>query len=98
MTDAARELLESLVGDEIAALTGRPNRVLAVEGDGVVVATSRSPVGQPVPIAWVADAVERLLSGEEVEVSVPSLGYRSAFVGAVLLQSPGSHSRAVDSA
>jgi hypothetical protein len=43
-----------------------------------------------VPIAWVVDALQRLLDGEEVEVSVPSLGYRSAFVGAVLLAVPGA--------
>jgi len=90
VTGAAWELLDSLVGEEVVTVTGRPNRVLAVEGDEVIVETSRSPSGEPVPIAWVADAVERLLGGEEVEVSVPSLGYRSAFVGAVLLAVPGA--------
>jgi hypothetical protein len=88
--ETARELLESLVGDEIETVTGRTNRVLAVQGDDVIVSTSRSPAGQPVPLAWVDAALDRLHDGEEVEVSVPSLGYRSAFVGAVLLAVPGA--------
>src|SRR5262245_49113956 len=90
MIDGARELLNSLVGEEITTVTGRPNRVLAVEDTTVIVATTRSPAGEPVPIAWVANALQRLLDGEEVEVSVPSLGYRSAFVGAALLKVPGA--------
>jgi hypothetical protein len=91
MVDETRELLEGLVGVEIATVTGRPNRVLAVDGESVVVATSRSPAGEPVPIAWIAAALERLLGGEEVEVSVSSLGYRSAFVGAVLMRVAGAN-------
>ena len=34
---AARTLLESLVGKPILTVTGRPNTVLRVEGDSVVV-------------------------------------------------------------
>lgn len=47
-------------------------------------------VKQPVPVKWVEDAVTRLLADGEIEVSVASLGYRSAFVGAVLLQIPST--------
>jgi hypothetical protein len=36
VTDAARELLVSLVGSEISTVSGRPNRVLAIDGDEVV--------------------------------------------------------------
>jgi hypothetical protein len=86
----ARELLQSLVGEEIATVTGRPNTVLGLDGDNVIVATGRSPGGQPVPVEWVEDAIRRLLGEGEVEVSVPSLGHRSAFVGAVLLRLPGA--------
>jgi hypothetical protein len=85
---AARTLLESLVGQPISTVTGRPNTVLRVEGDSVVVATSRSPTGQPVPIEWVQSGLEQLLETGEIEVSVPSLGHRSSFVGAVLLTLP----------
>jgi hypothetical protein len=87
---AARSLLESLVGQPISTVTGRPNTVLRVEGDSVVVATSRSPAGQPVPIEWVQSGLEQLLETGEIEVSVPSLGHRSSFVGAVLLTMPGA--------
>ena len=87
---AARALLESLVGQPISTVTGRPNTVLRVEGDSVVVATSRSPTGQPVPIEWVQSGLEQLLETGEIEVSVPSLGHRSSFVGAVLLTLPGA--------
>ena len=58
--------------------------MLAVEGDSVRVATTRSPAGQPVPIKWVQEALDRLATEGEVEISVASVGYRSAFIGAVL--------------
>ena len=87
---AARTLLESLVGQPISTVTGRPNTVLRVEGDSVIVATNRSPTGQPVPIEWVQSGLEQLLETGEIEVSVPSLGHRSSFVGAVLLTLPGA--------
>jgi hypothetical protein len=80
----ARTILQELVGETIHTLTGRPNRVLAVEGDEVRVGTSRGPSGQLVPIAWIQEALDRLAADGEVEISVESVGYRSAFVGAVL--------------
>jgi hypothetical protein len=87
---AARPLLESLVGQPISTVTGRPNTVLRVEGDNVIVATDRSPTGQPVPIEWVQSGLEQLLETGEIEVSVPSLGHRSSFFGAVLRTLPGA--------
>jgi len=87
---AARTLLESLIGQPISTVTGRPNTVLRVEGGNVVVATNRSPTGQPVPIEWVQSGLEQLLRTGEIEVSIPSLGHRSSFVGAVLLTLPGA--------
>src|SRR5829696_833036 len=86
----AREFLQSLVGEEIATATGRCNTVLGLDGDNVVVATGRSPRGQLVPIEWVQNAIQRLFGEGEVEIGVASLGYRSAFVGAVLLRLPGA--------
>jgi hypothetical protein len=80
----ARAVLQGLLGETIQTLTGRPNRVLAVEGDYVRVGTSRSPAGRLVPIVWVQDALDRLAAVGEVEISVESVGYRSAFIGAVL--------------
>src|SRR5262249_23727866 len=87
----ARTLLESLVGEEITTVTGRPNRVLSLDADSVIVATDRSPEGQQVPIGWVQAGLDRLREDRELEVSVASLGHRSSFVGAVLLTLPAAH-------
>jgi hypothetical protein len=78
----ARSHLASLVGKTIRTLSGGSNTVLRLEGDDVIVATRRSPEGQPVPIAWVQAALDRLRRDGEVEISVASVGYRSAFVSA----------------
>jgi hypothetical protein len=86
----ARALLESLAGRQILTVTGRPNTVVGVAGDDVLVATGRSPAGQPVPAEWVQRGLDRLLEAGEIEVSVASLGHRSSFIGAVLLTLPGA--------
>ena len=87
----ARAHLASLTGRTIETLSQRkPNRILHLDGSAVIVATESSPSGQPVEIADVQAAFDRLLSGEEVEISVASLGHRSAFVGAVLPTLPGA--------
>jgi hypothetical protein len=86
----ARELLESLVGRTIRTVSGRPNTVLRVEDETVIVGTVPSPEGQPVPVEWVQAALDRLAAEGEVEVSVESVGYRSAFVGAALLAVSGT--------
>jgi hypothetical protein len=71
----ARRVLEGLVGKEIRTLTGCPNTVLALEGDTVRVATTRSPAGQLVPIKWVQDALDRLAAKGEVDiVPAPDVG------------------------
>ena len=77
----AREVLKNLIGKTIRTLTGRPNKVLGLEGDEVRVATTRSPKGTLVPIAWVQDALDRLATDGDIEISVESVGCRSAFVG-----------------
>ena len=81
----ARQHLKDLQGQTIYTLAQRrPNRILAIEGDSVIIATEKSPGGEPVPIEWVQDALDRLFRDGEVLVSVKSVGYRSAFIGAVL--------------
>jgi hypothetical protein len=81
----ARQHLNALVGRTIYTLSRqRPNRVLELQDDMVIVATQKSPGGEPVPIAWVQDALDRLFRDGEIVVSVESVGYRSAFIGAVL--------------
>lgn len=70
----ARMYLAGLIGREIRTLTGKPNRVLRQAGDDVIVVTTRSPNGQPVPIVWVQDALDRLARDGEIEISVESVG------------------------
>lgn len=81
----AQNYLGTLIGKTIYTLGGRkPNRILAIEGDQIIVATDKSPAGEPVPIAPVQDALDRLFRDRELAISVESVGYRSAFIGAVL--------------
>jgi hypothetical protein len=56
----------------------------------VLVATSRSPRGNPVPISDVQAAMETLVANGEITIDVKTVGYRSAFVGAVLASLPGA--------
>jgi hypothetical protein len=86
----ARTFLGALVGVPLETLTGRPNRVLRLDQDDVIVATSRSAGGRRVPVAWVQDALDRLVAEGAVEISVPSVGYRSAFIGAALSRVSGA--------
>jgi hypothetical protein len=90
MPQTAAQLLRSLIDRDIATVTGRTNRVLAVEGDQVLVRTGRSPAGRRVPVAWVQDALDTLREEGSIEISVPSVGYRSAFIGAVLSEISGA--------
>src|SRR5688572_6222071 len=75
MTIDARSHLESLVGDEIRTLAGRPNRVLEIRGDNVIVGTTRSPRGQPVPIRWMQDSMDMLEARGEIPIDVETVGY-----------------------
>jgi hypothetical protein len=88
--DDVLDLLRRLVGTDIRTVEGRVNRVLRLESQNVIVGTDRSPEGQPVPIAEVRAALDRLRARGSVVVDPPSVGYRSAFVGAVLLTLPGT--------
>ena len=86
----ARSLIESLVGQQISTVTGRPNTVLRLTDADVIVGTDRSPEGELVPIDSIQSGLERLLEVRQIEVHPRSLGYRSSFVGAVLLTLPGA--------
>src|SRR3954454_15342625 len=48
----ARRYLSTLVGKTIFTWTGQPNKVLAVDGDGVRVAGAKSQAGATGAIAW----------------------------------------------
>jgi hypothetical protein len=86
----ARSLVESLIGQQISTVKGRPNIVLGLADTNVIVGTDRSPEGELVPIDAVQRALDQLLETGEIEVHPRSLGYRSSFVGAALLTLPGA--------
>jgi hypothetical protein len=89
-TRGARDLLAGLVGRPLQTISGARNQVLEVGDDNVVVATARSPRGQLVPIASVQDALDRIQATGELQIDPPTVGYRSAFVGAVLRTLPNA--------
>jgi hypothetical protein len=82
--------LSRWAGRPLRTVTGRENRVLGIDRDSVLVWTSRSLSGQPVPVAWVQDALDRIERDGEIEISVQSVRYRSAFIGALLQELPGA--------
>jgi len=87
----ARAHLRSLVGQEIKTLTEqRPNRIIRIDGDEVIVGTAKSPEGRRVPIEWLQDAVDLLEREGEIAVDVETLGHRGAFAGAFLATLPGA--------
>jgi hypothetical protein len=71
-----------------------PNSILRIEGDEVIVGTSDTPEGTPVKVAWVQEAMDRLDSSGELEVTTDalgdSIGHRSSFLGAVLRELDGA--------
>lgn len=88
----ARAYLQSLTGQTISTVTGRPNTVVAVQGDEVLVRTRRSEAtgGDRVPLQWIQDAADDLFAKGEIGINVKEASYRSAFVGAVLATLPGA--------
>lgn len=84
----ARDVLRPLVGVQIRTVSGQPNMILAMNSDTVTVRTKQSPDGQPVPLVEVQKGLDLLVRKRSVGVNVEELGYRSAFVGAVLATLP----------
>ncbi len=88
--DEALDLMRDLVGLPLPTVIGRINRILAVEGDGALVATEKSPDGELIPAADVQRGLNLLRQRGSVRVHPDDLKYRSAFVGAVLATVPGA--------
>lgn len=87
----AKAHLRTLVGTTIHTIGhGRPNRILAIDGTDVIVATGRSPAGQRVAIAEVQAALDMLERTDDLLIDKKVVGYRSAFIGAVLGTLPGA--------
>ena len=76
--------VRGLVGQTIRTMNGSPNRVLAVGSDTALVGTTRSPDGREVDLREVQAAADRLYAYGELLIDKSIVGYRSAFVGAVL--------------
>ena len=86
----ARADLRSLVGRRSTRSPGIAHRILEVTDSDVIVATDKSPGREAVPIAEVQAAIDMLERDGEVRIDVKTVGYRSAFVGAVLATVPGA--------
>ena len=87
----ARSHLASLAGATLLTPSdGRPNRILGISRDTVYVMAHGSPLGEQVPMANVQAAFDRLAAGEEVPVSVASLGDHDAFIAAAMLSLGGA--------
>ncbi|GAA1275916.1 hypothetical protein GCM10009609_43650 [Pseudonocardia aurantiaca] len=87
----AADLLRRLIGVPLSTLRGQRNCIVGVTSPNVLVATKRAPDGQPVPIEQVQHALDMLRANSGgVVVDPEHLGYRSSFIGAVLLTLPGA--------
>jgi hypothetical protein len=82
--------LRRLIGNTIPTMTGRPNKIMSVVGDTVIVGTRRSPNGSPVSISQVQAAADQLYANGELLIDKRIVGYRSALIGAVLQTLPGA--------
>jgi hypothetical protein len=89
VTDA-RELLQRLVGRQLRTISqGKPNTVLRVDAETVLVGTGVSPDGRSIPIEWLQDALDVLDRDGELRFDRSLHWYRrAAFIGAVLITLP----------
>ncbi len=86
----AREHVRSLVGKTIYTVgLKKPNRVIEIRGRDVIVGTEKTPAGEPVPIKELQDAIDQLFARGDLLIDKKTVGYRSAFIGAVLATIPG---------
>jgi hypothetical protein len=88
-----RAHLDSLVGQTIATITGKPNTIIGVRDDKVFVRTGETAnpeVGEPVPIRSVQAAVDTLYATGRIRINTTEATHRSAFIGAVLSTLPGA--------
>lgn len=83
-------LLRRLIGVPISTVRGQRNIVLGVRPPTVLVGTEKSGDGRPVPIQQVQEALDTLRADGSVTIDPEHLGYRSSFIGAVLLTLPGA--------
>ena len=85
----AGDLVRRLIGVKLHTLSGAENQILSVAQGQAMVGTGKSPEGKPVPISEVQEALDLLINTGSVIINPANVGYRSAFVGAVLRTIPG---------
>lgn len=88
MEKDAEVILRALVGRSIPTLSGRMNHVLGIEAGRVRVGTGRNPGGEFVEIVAIQHALDRLRKDGSLPIDKRQIGYRSAFIGAVLRSQP----------
>src|SRR5450631_1171130 len=86
---AAEDVVGTLIRVRLHTLSGAENQIIAVAGGQATVATNKPPEGKPVPINEVQRALDLLIKTGSIIPSPDSVGYRSAFIGAVLRTIPG---------
>jgi hypothetical protein len=70
----ARQQLERLVGRTVYTISDRkPNTILRLDKEDVIVGTGKAPDGEPVPVAWVQTAIDRPWAARELRISTESL-------------------------
>ncbi len=84
----ARTVISRLMGHVIPTIDGKPNNILALHGDRVIVGTERSPAGETVGLSDVEAAIDMLWRSGELRVTRRVVGDSSAFIGAVLQSLP----------
>src|SRR5690348_7009790 len=66
----------------------RPNRIIRMEGDTVIVERAGSPAGTRL-LGPIQAAADRVFEGEEIRLNELSVGGNHGFTGAVLQSMPG---------
>lgn len=95
MRVSASELLRTLVGATIRSVAGRAVTILDLRGGEVIVATDRSPEGTSLSVERVQEALDRLDSDADAQISVNSLAHWSPWLAAVLLTLAAGRDRRV---
>jgi hypothetical protein len=78
-------VLQKLLGQTIYTVSQhRPNRILRVEDTDVIVGTKKAPDGEPVRLAEIQAALDRLYEEGELLLNPQTTKYRSSFIAAFL--------------
>jgi hypothetical protein len=83
-------LLKPYEGRTIKTYKGKPNRIIDIENESVLVGTMKSPSGEPVVVDDIRESLERLLEeGQVMYKGAAPRSNRDSFVVAFLLSLDG---------